>query len=138
MLNKKGRLRRVFRDAETLLSQKARRLASASRARRQNAPNGGRTIRPNPSLLDSPTGPTKSRFLCASCATFQPTDAPAVFSLLQLRLLDHHADTNGMKPDPDLEQIRALVRSVAESCALVVQKVADLVNQVEPQDGSEQ
>lgn len=41
-----------------------------------------------------------------------------------------------MKNNPDLEQIRSIVRSVAESCALMVQRVAYLAEQLESQDGS--
>lgn len=44
------------------------------------------------------------------------------------------AEANGMIQNPDLEQIRSLVRSLAQSCALVVQKVTDLADHVEPKD----
>jgi DNA-binding response OmpR family regulator len=35
--------------------------------------------------------------------------------------------------NPDIEQIRSMVRSVAESCALMVQRVAALTDHLEPQ-----
>jgi DNA-binding response OmpR family regulator len=44
------------------------------------------------------------------------------------------AETNGMTHNPNFEEIRSLVRSLAQSCALVVQKVADLAEHVEPSD----
>jgi DNA-binding response OmpR family regulator len=50
--------------------------------------------------------------------------------------LRFRAETNGMTHNPDFEQIRSLVRSLAQSCALVVQKVADLAEHVEPRDPS--
>lgn len=39
-----------------------------------------------------------------------------------------------MAENLDLEQIRSMVRSLAQSCALVVQKVTDLADHVEPRE----
>jgi DNA-binding response OmpR family regulator len=44
-----------------------------------------------------------------------------------------HAETSGMRNTADLEQIRSMVRSVAQFCALMVQKVADLAEHLEPE-----
>ncbi len=41
-----------------------------------------------------------------------------------------------MRNNAEIEQIRSMVRSIAESCAVVVQRVAHLAEQLEPRDGS--